>query len=179
MSDYTLEQTHKSEWFAIKTRQDFRAEVVLSKLCDEVFFPKKVVYAGNKQQKMAVIPHVLFIRTTREIALALEKESWHHPELLIPFWIYRYPTDDKIQVISQRSIDLLRLLTADGATKCKIYDGSDFQPKEFVRVTGGIYKGYVGYVQRVKKNKHVIVRIEGVCLVILPYIPPDLLEKIN
>ena len=48
-----------------------------------------------------------------------------------------------------------------------------------MRVIGGQFKGYEGHVQRVKKNKHVIVKIEGVCLVMLPFIHPDLLEPID
>ena len=44
---------------------------------------------------------------------------------------------------------------------------------------GGPYKGYEGYVQRVRKNKHVIVKIEGVCMVILPFIHPDLLQPVS
>lgn len=171
---------HNIEWFAIKTRQDFRAEKVLKPLCNEIFFPK---YAEDKSDKTkrikAIIPHVLFIRTTKDNILALEQAGRTNPETTVPFWIYRYPSDNKIQVIPENCINLLRLLTADDTTKCEIFSKKDFKEKEHVRVTGGFYKGYEGYVQRVKKNKHVIVKIEGICLIMLPFIHPDLLEHIN
>lgn len=179
MNDNALPPPHHSEWFAIRTRQDFRAETALIPLCDEVFFPKTVVSSPNKRpREKAIIPRVLFIRTTRDNALKLERAGREHPEMSVPFWLYRYPTDNRIQVISQSSIDLLRLLTADDTTRCEIFNKKDFRENQHVRVTGGFYKGYEGYVQRVKKNKHVIVKIEGICLVMLPFIHPDLLEVI-
>lgn len=176
----TEENTQLPEWFAIKTRLDFKAEEALKPLCDEVFFPKEIVKTPDlRSRERAIIPRVLFIRTTRKNALTLEQEGREHPELSIPFWIYRYPKDNEIQVIPQSSIDLLRLLTATDTTKCEIFCKRDFKENEHVRVIGGVYEGYEGYVQRVRKNKHVIVKIEGVCMVMLPFIHPDLLQSID
>lgn len=169
----------KSEWFAIKTRQDFKAEAVFSPICEEVLFPKEIIkVAGKKERLKAIIPHVLFIKTTRDKALEMEKMGRQHPEQAIPFWIYRYPRDNQIQPISQSSIHLLRLLSAEDTTKCQIFNKSDFKENQYVRISGGPFEGYKGYVVRVKKNKHVVVKIEGVCLVMLPFIHPDFLEPI-
>ncbi len=169
-----------TEWFAIRTRQDFRAESMLKPLCAEVFFPKRIADGkGERRRERAYIPHVLFIRTTRERAMQLEQAGREHPERSVPFWIYRYPNDHRIQVIPQRSIDLLRLLTATDSTRCEIFSKTDFKENQRVRITGGPFEGYEGYVQRVKKNKHVIVRIEGICLLMLPFIHPDLLKPLS
>ena len=167
-------------WFAIKTPKDFAAEAFFKDKCDDVFFPKEYVATENKKQRVrAVIPHVLFIKTTKENALSLEEFGRKHPEQSIPFWIYRFPKVNEIQVIPEISVELLRLLTSDDTSRCRIYTGHEFKENQRVRVTGGIYKGYEGYVQRIQKNKHVIVKIEGICMVILPFIHPDLLEKIE
>ena len=180
MNVNTLDHTHETQWFAIRTRQDFRAEKVLGAVCDEVFFPKKIVAVpGKRAHKRAIIPHVLFIKTSLANALALEADGRKHPDMFISFWIYRYPKENKIQVISQHSIDLLRLLSMDGPSECEIFNKTDFRENEHVRVIGGDYKGHEGYVQRVKKNKHVVIKIEGICMVMLPFIPPSLLEKIG
>lgn len=171
---------HPPEWFAIKTRQEFKAEEFLAPLCEEVFLPKETVdVPGKRKRERAIIPRVLFIRTTHDRILSLEREGRAHPELSVPFWIYRYPTDNEIQVIPQSSIDLLRLLTADDTTRCEIFTKKDFRENQHVRITGGPFKGYEGFVQRVRKNRHVIVRIEGICLVMLPFIHPDLLTPID
>ncbi len=180
MNEIATVQVDKPEWFAIKTRQEFRAEEELSKVCDEVLFPKEIVRVPGKHDRTrAIIPRVLFIRTTREKALELERQGREHPELSVPFWIYRYPNDNSIQVIPRSSIELLRLLTADDTTRCEIFTKTEFKENEHVRIIGGQFEGYEGYVVRVKKNKHVIVRIEGICLLLLPFIHPDLLHPIN
>lgn len=180
MNDDKSDITQRSLWFAIKTAQDFAAEVFFSDKCDEVFFPKeRIAVQGKRDRVKAAIPHVLFLKTTHDNIRNLEELGRKHPEQTITFWIYRYPKDKQIQVIPQRSIDLLKLLTSDDTTQCRIYTGMVFKEKELVRVTGGIYEGYEGYVQRVQKNKHVIVKIEGVCMVILPFIHPDLLQPIT
>lgn len=181
MIDFDKTDTDTPAWFAIKTRQDFRAAETLSPLCEEVFFPteERESAATGRMRLRAVIPHVVFVKTVPNQLLALEQAGREHPELSVPFWIYRYPTDNKIQMISQRQINLLRLLTVNDTTRCEIYNSTDFKESEHVRITGGLYKGFEGYVQRVKKNKHVVVRIEGICAILLPFIHPDLLEKID
>ncbi len=180
MNEQSLDKNIRQEWFAIKTRQDFRAESELAQSCEEVFFPKEIVKVqGKKDRVRAFIPHVLFIKTTRENALQLEKEGREHPEGSIPFWIYRYPHDNQIQTIHPSSIHLLRLLTSDDTTKCQIFNKKDFKENQLVRITSGRFKGFEGHVVRVKKNKHVVVKIEGICMVMLPFIHPDFLEVVG
>nr|MBD5376389.1 hypothetical protein [Bacteroides sp.] len=180
MKDTSPLQGPQTHWFAIKTHHDFRAEHILRDYCEDVFFPvQSIKTQGAKLRVKPVIPHVLFIKTTAENALALEQDARKNIPGLVPFWIYRYPNDSEIQIISENSIELLRLLTADDTAECKIYNGDIFKERQRVRITDGIYKGYEGVVQRIKKNKHVIVRIEGVCMVILPFIHPDLLAPLS
>ncbi|MCH5219107.1 MAG: hypothetical protein J1F20_00950 [Muribaculaceae bacterium] len=171
----------ESHWYAIRTNQVLRAEQVLAPYCDSVFLPKETVRTtGRKSRVRPAIPRVLFIRTTPDRALALERLGRDiATDITTPFWIYRYPADNRIQPIPQTSIDLLRLLTADDDTRCEIFTDRTFSPRDHVRVTGGIFNGYQGYVRRVRRNLHVIVEIEGICTVMLPYIHPALLEKID
>lgn len=180
MIETNISQNNDSEWFAIKTRQDFRAEAELTPVCEDVLFPKEtIILQGKKSRLKAIIPHVLFIKTTRDKVLKLEKEGREHPEKSIQFWIYRYPKDNQIQAISPNSIHLLKLLSAEDTKKCHIFNKADFKENQHVRITGGDFNGYRGYVVRVKKNKHVVVKIEGICLVMLPFIHPDLLEPVE
>ncbi|MDE6397184.1 MAG: hypothetical protein K2K84_07925, partial [Muribaculaceae bacterium] len=176
MNQEKTESTPKKEWFAIRTRRESRAEKELAEKCDEVFFPKQTVAReGAKPRESAVIPHVIFVRTDRDTLTNLERQGREHPESVVPFWIYRHPGDNAVRSIPQSSIDLLRLLTADDSTRCEIFTKTDFKENQRVRVIAGPFEGYEGFVQRVKKNKHVVVRIEGICLVLLPFIHPDLL----
>ncbi len=167
-------------WYAVRTRQDFRAEGLLARECDAVFFPKEQVKttAGTMRTR-AAIPHVLFVRTTRDHALDLERRGREPGGDMVRLWIYRNVRGDEIQRISPSEIRLLQLLTARDTTRCEIYGKTDFKPGVRVRVTGGCFEGYTGTVKRVRKNKHVIVSIEGICMIMLPYIHPDLLEEIE
>lgn len=168
------------EWFAIRTRQVARAEAELRPVCREVLSLKEVVRVpGGKDRMRAVIPHVLFVRTDSQVLLDKEREGREKPESAVQFWIYRYPQDNRIRAIPESAIHLLRLLTADDTTKCEIFSKKDFREHQHVRVTGGRFEGYEGSVVRVKKNKHVVVKIEGVCMVLLPFIHPDFLAPID
>lgn len=167
-------------WFAIKSRRDFAVAQALSEVCDEVFFPTQTVKSpSGAPRTRAVIPHVVFVRAPRRQLLELEIAARKAPGSVPSFWIYRYPDSAEIQPISPRSIDLLRLLTSDDTSGCRIYSPREFKPSDRVRIIDGLYKGYEGFVKRVAKNKHVVVSIEGLCMVILPFIHPDLLERVE
>lgn len=174
------QQNTPTKWFAIKCRSEYKASKILQQHCNEIFFPLKTIKTpeGNIRKK-AIIPRVVFICTTEDNALSLETQARERPGSLPPFWIYRLPDSRQIQQIPQSSIDLLRLLTSSDTTGCQIFNKTDFKANQRVKVTGGPFKGYEGYVQRVKKNKHVIVKIEGICLVMLPFIHPDLLTPLD
>lgn len=178
MNNTTSKLNDEPKWFAIRTRHAARAEQILRPLCNDVFYPTETRIIDAKKRTKALIPNVLFINTTADNALTLEAQSRQHINIGITFWIYRYPADNRIQEISQSSINLLQLITAGDTTHCEIFNKKDFKENEHVRIIGGPYCGFEGYVQRVKKNKHVIVKIEGICLILLPFIHPDLLQKI-
>lgn len=180
MNSSTNRPDNEPLWFAIKTRKVFKAEEALRDMCDEVFLPAQKKEREKGPAKLtASIPGVMFIKTSRENALRLEQESRKISDIPTPFWIYRYPNDNEIRPISEKTIELIRLLTADDTSKCEIFSQQSFRPSDRVRIKDGIFKGYTGYVKRVRRNLHVIVEIEGICMLMLPFIHPDLLEKIN
>lgn len=50
---------------------------------------------------------------------------------------------------------------------------------DYVRITGGIWKGVEGKLIRIKKNLRVVVEIKGLAAVATASIHPALLEKIE
>ncbi|MBD5200866.1 MAG: hypothetical protein HDS85_02295 [Bacteroidales bacterium] len=172
-----MSSSNEKQWYALRSHRAFALETPLSGRCDEVFFPKETSHPTEGPGRLrAIIPHVMFFHATESEALSLETESQREPASLPTFRIYRNIKGDRIQPIPESQIRLLKLLTANDTERCEIYSKTDFKRGTRVRVTGGIYAGYTGYVQRVKKNKHVLIEIEGVCMVLLPFIHPDLLE---
>ncbi len=170
-----------NNWYAIRTHKDFEARRVLSEYCDDVFLPTEEVKipSTGRTRTRAVIPHVLFIKTTPSEALSLEKRGRDINDRMIQFWIYRYQKEGEIQKITEEEIRLIKLLTSNDTAKCEVFNKEGFQKGQHVRITGGQFAGYTGYVQRVKKNMHVVVEIQGICAVMLPFIHPDLLEIID
>ena len=180
MKNHGEVNTEIAEWFAIRTRQVFDAEQRLEPLCNEVFLPKQQVVGCDRRKRLrAVIPRVLFVRTTLSSLLEMERLGHEVPEANLRFWIYRYPKENRVRPIADKSISLLRLITAPDQTRCEIFRKTDFRVDQPVRVTGGEFEGYEGYVHRVHKNRHVVVKIEGLCMVMLPFIHPDLLQPLE
>lgn len=169
-----------SNWYAIKTWHDFQAEEYFRKECADVFFPKRI--AANRAgiaRERAFIPHLLFVKAEASALLAMESLSREDFKFPFRFWIYRYPKEDRPQVIPEHQIHLIRLLTSDGGKDCEIFRNTEMAVGTKVRITGGKYEGYEGVVRRVNRRRHVLVRIEGVCVVMLPLIHPDFLAPIN
>lgn len=171
-----------AEWFAIRTRHDALTAEALRPLCEEVYFPTETIArpGGGPARVRPVIPRVLFVRATRSQVESLERRSRQVADAPSPpFWVYRHPADRAVRPIPDGQIQLLRLLTSPDPSRCEIFSQTAFRPRQRVRVIGGLYQGHEGYVHRVRKNRHVVVEISGLCLVMLPYIHPDLLEPID
>lgn len=170
---------HKSYWFAVKTQKEFEAEKLLSEECDEVFLPKeKVELSSGVMRIRPIIPRLLFIRQTPVKVLEIEERGRSLTDRMVPLWVYRYEKGGNIQPITDEEIRLVKLLTASDTTKCEVYGKGDFKKGQHVRITGGSFAGYTGHVQRINKNKHVVVELTGLCAIALPFIHPDLLQPI-
>lgn len=145
-----------------------------------MFYPKEVVRTVDGQSRVRpFIPHVIFVKTTPEEALDFEARGRMIDDMMPPLWVYRNHPGGEIQAIPNTQIALLRLLTASDSTRCEIFRKENYRPGQKVRVTSGPFEGYTGTIQRVRKNRHVAVRIEGICTVLLPFIHPDLLTPID
>ena len=168
-----------SNWYAVKTAREFELLSLLEPRCEETYIPVETVMSDSgKMRKRPIIPRILFIRCSEKEALSFEGESHLIPPKLPSLWIYRYKKGEKIQPIRQEEMELFRLLTADkNDLRCEIFRKEDFRKGDRVRVVAGPFAGYEGYINRIRKNKHVVVEIEGLCALALPFIHPDLLEK--
>lgn len=175
----TAEQSH---WYAIKTRSEASTQAYLKSMCRAVYIPTLRIHTADNSSQTSLrsaAPNLIFIQTTEAKAIRLEKESHSECRKTPPFWIYRHPGSDKIQPISAEEFNLFRLLTTnDPAVQCEIYCKTDFHIGQHVRVTAGPFAGYTGYTRRIRNNKHVVVEIEGLCAIALPFIHPSLLQPL-
>lgn len=58
-------------------------------------------------------------------------------------------------------------------------DSTRYQKGVHVRVIDGPFKGAEGYICRIKKNRRLIVALEGVCAIATSYIPQEFLQVID
>lgn len=171
-----------ANWYAIKTRSETNTQAFLESIGVKVYAPRTNMRKADHSSQISrhyIIPRVLLIEASEEEALRLEKESRGEERPVSPFWIYRLPGSDHIQPISAEGFNLFRLLTTDDPeTQCEIYCKTDFHIGQHVRVTAGPFAGYTGYTRRIRNNKHVVVEIEGLCAIALPFIHPSLLQAL-
>lgn len=167
-------------WYGVKSPKVFDTERCLTPLCESVYLPKIIRRdaEGHQLAPKALIAGLMFIRATEDTALRLEKDSHDPVNRMSPFWIYRNIAGDRIQAISEREMNLFRLLTVNDTTRCEVYRKDDFRTGDRVRIKSGPFEGYTGYARRIRRDKHVVVEIEGICAIALPFIHPDLLEKL-
>ncbi|MBD5387048.1 hypothetical protein HDR70_04070 [bacterium] len=166
-------------WYALKAARPVALAAALEERGVEIYLPMETVRKPDGTvKKKPLIPKLLFINSAPEKAGELESESRAVEGDLHPFWIYRYRNSREIQPIGEAEFRLFRLLTAEDSMKCEIYRKNEFKVGDRLRVKSGPFAGYEGYARRIKKNKHIVVEIEGLCAIALPFIHPDLLEKI-
>lgn len=83
-------------------------------------------------------------------------------------------------VIPDEEMNTFMLVTSAGEKGIEYYDDAPkFHQGDRVRVTDGKFKGAEGCICRVKKNRRLVVSIQGVCAVLTSYIPRSFLEIIS
>ena len=84
-------------------------------------------------------------------------------------------------IISDHEMSIFKMVTSDGNPDLEYMDPGaiSFKKGQHVRVTGGLFEGAEGYIQRIHGNRRLVVAIEGVVAVATSYIPSCFLEKID
>ena len=166
------------QWFAVRTPRTVALEAALAVLGVETFCPRERIRLadGRWSEPRPIVAHLLFIRTLASQALDIERDA--REGRLPALWIYRYSDSRRLHPISQREMRLFMLLTAGDNDRCEVYHRDDFAKGDRVRVMGGGFEGYEGYVRKIRNDRRIVVEIKGVCALALPFIPLGLLSKV-
>lgn len=170
-------------WFAV--RVTYSRELALKALLDEEkitnFIPMRydyIVKDGRRVRKLVPAVHnLIFIRSTRKCIDALKDK----PGMNIPM---RYIMDREhhrpivIPDVQMRSF----ILVAGNHDEAVIY----VEPAELqlvkgqkVRIKAGVFEGVVGEFVRIRRDRRVVVSIEGVMAVATTFIHSSLIEPIS
>ena len=84
-------------------------------------------------------------------------------------------------VIPEREMDAFRLVADSFQEGILVFEDdaiTRYREGARVRVKEGPFKGAEGYIKRIKKDRRLVVAIEGVIAIATAYIPPELLEPV-
>ena len=99
------------------------------------------------------------------------------------FLYYTAEREKKIAaVISDKEMEIFRMVVSKGADGLQFYSDEEmtrYRQGAKVRVIEGPLSGAEGYIKRIKKDRRLLVAIEGFVAVAVSYIPPKYLEVIK
>ena len=152
------------KWYAVKIFYN-RAEAVCEKLKAKV----TTVY------RQSIIPSYVFLRCSEEQILEIREK---YREQL---FVYYNAEKTRPKAIPEQEMTSFILVTSSDYSDIMFLgdDKAEYHQGERVRVIEGAFKGAEGYIKRIKRDRKLIVSINGVAAIALAYIPPKFLEKID
>ena len=174
-------------WFPM--RVTYNRELKIKELLDELeienFVPMRYDYIktnnGKVKKLIPAIRNLIFVKSTQETLTELKRTR-------IDFDPMRYMTkksiidgqSEIIYVPDKQMADFIRVasITDD---RVMILDNNDFINKigKRVEITSGFFAGVEGVIKRIKRNKHVVVQIDGVAAVAITFVPANCLSFID
>lgn len=169
-------------WFALKVfyNKVFEIEKALKQNNIETYIPceETLIIRGGVKKKVRkpMVNSLMFFRSEIAEALKIQQEFTERVILYTRRQEYR-----KIPlVIPDDEMNTFMLVSSAGEKGVEYYDDSPkFHQGDRVRVTDGPFKGAEGHICRIKKNRRLVVTIEGVCAVATSYVPRSFLEIIK
>lgn len=154
-------------------------ESELKKLSVECYYPVKLIERERKGVKAIVkepaVSSLMFFRSTATQAEEIQKDFDGHVLL------YRYRSSKNPALIPDEEMNIFKMVTSSGNPDLEYMDAGAvaFKEGQHVRVTGGLFEGAEGYIQRIHGNHRLVVAIEGIVAVATSYIPSCFLQKID
>lgn len=188
--DFSKETKEESSWFLMRVSygREEKAKEILELNGVEVFLPMTQKERGGVNKivkKGSLIPNLLFVRSTENTL----NQYVGKPGLEFLHYYYVPNYDSEGRPIGLRGIKPLIIPDDQMASFRRWHDVEDphkmfmpktaleFNPGERVRIIEGKFKGIIGYVCRVKRQRRVGVHIEGLGIIVTAYIPKDFLKK--
>lgn len=169
------EQIH---WYALWVYRSLVLPIMSMCTCDGVSYyrPMRLVEryttGGMIYEEEAVLPNLLFVRTTERYLHELKQNSKNRGVA------YCYPGTNIPMPIDDRSMQIFMLVVKAGAHHMEAVE-LPIDKGDKVRVTDGLFKGAEGYIRRVHGSKRFVVAIEGVAAVAVTHIPRQFLERME
>ena len=192
-------------WYALKVffSKVFEMEAALSEMDLETYIPvRKVQLKGEEHLRAArrlatpdetrrdnqylqagpvifkrepIVTSLMFVRAPEEKLPAISERVFGKG------FIYRTADGTRFSVIPDKQMAMFQLVCSSGEQGLEYYSDEDmtrYKSGDRVRVLEGPLKGAEGYIKRIRKDRRLLVAIEGFIAVATTFIPPQFLEKV-
>lgn len=130
-----------------------------------------------------IVSSLIFVQATREQILHLDvflQEKYRNGRGR--GFVYKSADWQDYAVIPDKQMAAFRLVTESGLSGLSFFSDDEltrYKKGDRVRVTEGPLKGVEGYIRRIRKDRRLLVSIEGLVAVATSYIPMSQLEKVE
>lgn len=173
----------EKRWYALKVfyNRVFAVEQILSKEDVKSYIPiiEREVKLSSRivRRREPAVSSLMFVYETAQFLQQLQSRL----QSVCPFMLYYDREAKQPAPISDHEMNIFMLVTSSDKQGLEYIDENavNFTQGSRVRVTGGEFEGAEGYIHRIKGNRRLIVKIEGVVAVATTYIPSCFLEKLD
>ncbi len=137
---------------------------------------------GNKKRMlMPAIHNLIFIHDSREHITLLKTTRREFQPLRYITKHFAESTVDNILTVPEAQMRNFMRVASVQDDSVMFLDNSDYLNKvgRRVLITEGYFAGVEGVVKRIKKNKHVVVQLEGLAAVAVTYVPASCLRELD
>ena len=175
------------KWYPMRVtyQRELQVKQALDEREVENFLPMRYATVeepdGGHRRQVPAIHNLIFVRSTQQIISDLKR----HVESLEPL---RYITSTSITsgthsiitVPDKQMDDFIRVASAED-DKVMFLEQSEFIDRDGVkvRVVEGPFAGVEGVIKRIKRNRRVVVNLQGIAAVALVFVPRCYLQVIN
>ena len=177
-----LQTTSSLQWYPMRVtyNRELRVKESLDALGIESFIPMRISTVAHDgiahRQLVPAIHNLIFIRSTRECLTDLKQ---HHSAFEPLRYILRrgsekMPAHERILVVPDVQMEnFMRVASMTDDSVMYLNYNERFLGKEGqrVRITGGKFEGVEGVIRRIRRNKHVVVQIDGLAAVAIVFVP--------
>lgn len=136
-------------------------------------------------QRVPMISSLLFVQAGAEGIAAIDN-TLHEGKYPAQGFIYKVRNDKdgryRFAVIPDSEMASFRRITSKGSDGLEFFSADDisrFCTGNKVRVIEGPFKGAEGYIKRIRRDRRLLVTIEGIVAIATAYIEPRFLETIG
>ena len=126
-------------------------------------------------KRVPIVTSLLFVRAPKERVKEIEDTVQDKG------FIYRTADRKGEAVIPDKQMAMFQLVCSSGAEGLEYFADDDmtrYKTGDRVRVLEGPLQGAEGYIKRIRKDRRLLVAIEGFIAVATSFIPPQFLEKV-